>query len=95
MVSGPPYVRGMRFTGTGTRIVLALAGLVATLVFVQLSEASASARRLYTVRPNDTLWTIANRFYASGITADTVYRIEQANHLKTALIVPGQTIFLP
>lgn len=93
MVAGPPYLRCM--SASGNRVMIALAGLVATLVFVQLSQASASVRRVYTVRPHDTLWTIANRYYSSGITADTVYRIEQANRLQTALIVPGQTLFLP
>lgn len=80
---------------TGMRTFLAVIGLAGTLVFVQLSQASASARRVYTVKPYDTLWTIADNNYNGGITADTVYRIEKANHLTSPLIRPGQKLFLP
>jgi nucleoid-associated protein YgaU len=95
MVSCPAYVRGMRAAKKSFRIALTLAGLTAMFGVAQMGQASASAHRTYTVRPYDTVWTIANRFYSSGITAATVLRIEQANHIRGALIRPGQTLLLP
>jgi len=47
-----------------------------------------------TVRPYDTLWTIAHRHYGGDI-RDAVWRIERANHLPGADVRPGEKLVLP
>jgi nucleoid-associated protein YgaU len=53
-----------------------------------LGEVVASFAR-YRVRPGDTLWEIARR------NDTTINRIRALNKLRTARIVPGQTLLLP
>jgi nucleoid-associated protein YgaU len=47
-----------------------------------------------TVRPHQTLWTIAAGHYGGDV-RDAIWRIEQANHLGGADIRVGQTLVLP
>ncbi|HVS85230.1 MAG TPA: LysM peptidoglycan-binding domain-containing protein [Gaiellaceae bacterium] len=54
----------------------------------------AGPERTYVVRPTDTLWSIAQRTYA-GDTREGVWRLEQRNHLQSAVLVPGQRLVLP
>ena len=73
--------------------------LVTTLVLVAwafLARASHGAGPTvrYTVKPGDTLWTIAARRYA-GDPRDAIYRIARQNHLSGSVIVPGQRLVLP
>ena len=51
-------------------------------------------KQVYVVKPYDTLWTIASTHYA-GDARDTIWRIEQANHLAGPTLHPGQTLVLP
>jgi LysM repeat protein len=48
----------------------------------------------YTVKPGDTLWSIATAHYG-GDPRDAIYRIDRRNHLGGSLIVPGQRLVLP
>jgi LysM repeat protein len=47
-----------------------------------------------TVKPYDTLWSIAQRHYAGDPRA-AIWRIEQANHLPGADVSVGQQLVLP
>lgn len=51
-------------------------------------------RQVITVRPYDTLWSIAERRYGGDV-RDAVWRIERANHLPGADIRAGEQLVLP
>ena len=51
-------------------------------------------KQVVTVRPYDTLWTIASEHYAGDV-RDAVWRIERANHLAGADVRTGQRLVLP
>jgi nucleoid-associated protein YgaU len=69
---------------------------IAVLVWSATAHSSQAhgARQVVTVKPYDTLWTIAQRHYA-GDTRAAVWRIERANHLPGADISVGQRLVLP
>jgi LysM repeat protein len=74
-------------------LVLALLVAVAWAVVARASSA-AGAERAYTVRPGDTLWSIAARSYG-GDPRRGVWKIEQRNGLSARAIYTGQTLVLP
>jgi LysM repeat protein len=74
-------------------IAAILVGLVIWAVAAHSSE-SAGKPQLYTVRPYDTLWSIAASHYG-GDPRDAIYRLEQRNGLVGATVRPGQKLVLP
>jgi LysM repeat protein len=75
--------------------ILMLAALVLIAwAFVARASQGAGPAVHYTVKPGDTLWSIAVKRYA-GDPRDAIYRIERRNRLDNAVIVPGQTLLLP
>ncbi len=68
--------------------VLVLWGVVAR------ASSGAGRERVYIVKPHDTLWTIAARTYGGDPRAG-IWRIQQANHLAGATIVPGEKLVVP
>jgi len=76
------------------RIVLAVGIAVLVWSAVAGSSDAHGARQVITVRPYDTLWSIAQSHY-SGDLRDAVWRIEQANHLSGADVQPGERLVLP
>jgi nucleoid-associated protein YgaU len=58
-------------------------------------SSGASHPRRHMVRAGETLWAIALAGYPGDDPRDAVYRIERANHLAVATIVPGQVLRLP
>ena len=58
------------------------------------SSNAHGAKQVVTVRPYDTLWSIAQRSYGGDV-RDAVWRIERANHLSGADVHVGQTLVLP
>lgn len=54
----------------------------------------AGPKRTYVVRPGDTLWSIAAKNYA-GDPRQGIWQLQQANHLATATITPGEKLVLP
>jgi nucleoid-associated protein YgaU len=62
-------------------------------VMARASQAHGN-RQVVTVRPYQTLWTIAASHYAGDV-RDAIWRIERANHLRAADIVVGQKLVLP
>ena len=75
--------------------VFLIAGL-AFLVWSAVARSSQAhgAKQVVTVRPYDTLWSIAQRHYAGDV-RDAVWRIERANHLPGADVRAGQKLVLP
>jgi hypothetical protein len=75
--------------------IFLLAG-VAVLVWSAVARSSQAhgGRHVITVRPYETLWTIAERHYAGNVQA-AIWRIEHANHLEGADLRPGERLVLP
>lgn len=77
-------------------LALALAMVLAVLLWSAAPSSGASSHsRRHTVRAGETLWAIAEAGYPGSDPRDAVYRIEQANHLASPLIDPGQVLVLP
>ena len=57
-------------------------------------SSGAGPKRIYVVRPGDTLWSVAQRTY-SGDPREGIWELEQRNHLASATIVPGEKLVLP
>ncbi len=70
-----------------------LAALVIWAVAAHSSD-SAGKPRLYTVRPYDTLWSIASTHYG-GDPRGAIYRLEARNGLAGPTVHPGQKLVLP
>jgi len=73
-------------------IVLAVAALVVGLA--ARNSHGAGPERTYVVKPTDTLWSIAARYYAGDV-REGVWKLEQRNHLRTTTLTPGQALVLP
>jgi hypothetical protein len=71
--------------------------LVAAALFLGHAVPSSGAGhpRHHRVRAGETLWGIASAGYPSSDPRAAVDRIEHANHLGSASIVPGQVLLLP
>jgi LysM repeat protein len=75
--------------------------LGATLVGIVGSRASAGASRsrpasIYVVKAGDTLWSIAARVVGpAGDPRPVVDRLVTENHIRGALVTPGQRLTLP
>jgi nucleoid-associated protein YgaU len=76
------------------RIALIVGLAVLVWSAVARSSTAHGPKQVVTVRPYDTLWSIAARRYGGDV-RDAVWRIEQANHLSGANVRVGQTIVLP
>jgi LysM repeat protein len=77
----------------GKIILLAALALIAWAMVARASQGAGPTVR-YTVRPGDTLWSIAVGHYA-GDPRDGIWKIEHRNHLSGAVIQPGQRLVLP
>jgi LysM repeat protein len=77
----------------GKVLLISLLVLIAWAVVARASHGAGPEVR-YTVKPGDTLWSIAARHYA-GDPRDAIYRIDRRNHLGGSVIVPGQRLVLP
>jgi LysM domain len=76
------------------RIVLIVGIAVLAWSAIARSSNAHGPRQIVTVRPHDTLWSIAEHRY-SGDVRDAIWRIEQANHLSGAGVRVGQKLVLP
>jgi hypothetical protein len=77
----------------GKVLLIALLTLIAWAMLARASHGAGPTLR-YTVKPGDTLWSIAASHYA-GDPRDGIWKIEHRNHLAGSVISPGQTILLP
>jgi nucleoid-associated protein YgaU len=69
---------------------------IAVLAWSALARSSTAhgPKQVVTVRPYETLWSIAQRRYGGDV-RDAVWRIERANHLQGADVRVGQKLVLP
>ena len=69
---------------------------IAVLVWSALARSSTAhgAKQVVTVRPYETLWSIAQRHYAGDV-REAVWKVERANHLRSADVRVGQRLVLP
>lgn len=69
---------------------------VAVLIWSVAARSSQAhgARQVVTVKPYDTLWSIAQRHYGGDV-RDAIWRIEQANHLPGGDVSVGEKLVLP
>lgn len=74
-------------------IAVLLAGLVLWAIAPHSSN-GAGKPQIYTVKPYDTLWSIASSHYG-GDPRDAIYRLEQRNGLDGTVVRPGQKLVLP
>ena len=77
----------------GKILLIAALALIAWAALARASHGAGPEQR-YTVRPGDTLWTIATKHYA-GDPRDAIYRIDRRNHLGGSVLVPGERLVLP
>ena len=77
----------------GKVLLIAVSALVIWGVVARASS-GAGPERVYVVKPHDTLWSIAVRNY-SGDPRQGIWKLEQANHLAGATIVPGERLRVP
>ena len=75
--------------------ILILVGIVVLVWSVTARSSQAhGAKQVVTVRPYDTLWSIAAHRYGGDV-RDAIWRIERANHLSGADVRVGQKLVLP
>jgi len=69
---------------------------VAILLWSAMAHSSTAhgTKQVVTVRPYETLWSIAERHYGGDV-RDAVWKIERANHLEGADVRVGQRLVLP
>jgi LysM repeat protein len=77
----------------GKVLLITALALIAWAALARASHGAGTEQR-YTVRPGDTLWSIAVSHYA-GDPRDAIYRIGRRNHLGGSVLVPGERLVLP
>ncbi len=76
------------------RILVLVLLVAATWAVVARGSTAAGAETAYTVKPGDTLWSIAGNRYG-GDPRGGVWKIERRNGLSGGAIRAGQTLVLP
>ena len=77
----------------GKVLLIAVSAIVLWGVVAHASNGAAQ-ERVYIVKPHDTLWSIAARTYG-GDPREGVWKLQRANHLTGATIVPGEKLVVP
>jgi LysM repeat protein len=84
-----PHIRRRASALTALLCAIALA-----LLILPGASSGAHPAREHVVKPGETLWAIASAEYG-GDAQSRISAIASANHLESALIVPGQRLVLP
>jgi len=75
--------------------ILILVGVAVLLWSITARTSQAhGAKQVVTVKPYDTLWSIAQGHYGGDV-RDAIWRIERANHLSGADVTVGERLVLP
>lgn len=77
----------------GKVLMVAVTALVLWGVVARASS-GAGREHVYVVKPHDTLWSIASQTYGGDPRAG-IWKLERANHLAGATIVPGEKLVVP
>jgi LysM repeat protein len=77
----------------GKVLMVAVSALVLWGVVARASS-GAGREQVYVVKPHDTLWSIAARTYGGDPRAG-IWKLQKANHLAGATIVPGEKLVVP
>jgi len=92
--------RPVRLTRSGTVVIAVAVALLGGLMLLvaHLSVGSPAGRApvvpgaAVTVRPGDTLWSIAGEVAPGRDPRQVVQRLREVNHLSTVALTPGQTL---
>ena len=76
------------------KLVILLCAVSLAVGLAARSSTASGPKRIYVVRPGDTLWSVAQRMYG-GDPREGVWQIQQRNHLASATISPGEKLVLP
>ena len=76
------------------RILMLVVASVLIWSIAARSSQAHGAKQVVTVKPYDTLWSIAESHYGGDV-RDAIWRIERANHLHTAALQVGERLVLP
>jgi len=76
------------------RVVVIVALLTLAVAYGARGSIGARHRQTYVVRSGDTLWSIAVSHYG-GDPREAVWRLQDRNHLRGAIVRPGQRLILP
>jgi LysM repeat protein len=70
--------------------------LLALVLWAVAARSSTGAGRpvVYTVKPYDTLWSIAASHYG-GDPRDAIWKLRQRNGLTSSVLRPGERLVLP
>jgi len=60
-----------------------------------VEQASTPSPRSHVLTPGETLWDVAVRFFPHTDPRETVVRLEEVNHLDSALVPAGRLLRLP
>jgi predicted Zn-dependent protease len=74
---------------------LSLMVAIPMLSSTRLYAASPQRYATVTVKPGDTLWSIAARHAGSGDIQETIDEITSVNHLRGATLQPGEHLRIP
>lgn len=74
-------------------LLIAALALIAWAALARASHGAGPEQR-YTVKPGDTLWSIAERTFP-GDPREGVWELRERNDLASVVIVPGQVLVLP
>ena len=76
------------------KLLILVSALALVVGLAAHGSSGAGPKRTYTVKPGDTLWSVAQRMY-SGDPRQGVWELQQRNHLASATIVPGEKLVVP
>ena len=76
------------------RLLLVAVAVAAVLAVAVRPSTGAGERRVYVVKPADTLWSIAAASYG-GDPREGVWKLRERNHLTGTILRPGQRLVLP
>ena len=74
-------------------LLIAALALIAWAALARASHGAGPEQR-YTVKPGDTLWSIAAAHYA-GDPREGVWQLQKRNDLAGTTLTPGQRLVLP
>ena len=76
------------------KFLIVLLLFTVTVAVVARTSSGHGRSQVYTVRPADTLWSIAAAHYAGDV-REGIWKIEKRNHLAGPEIYPGDRLVLP